>query len=59
VYPPHLYASPLYADRVTLSSGSFAGHTLPLVFDATSNGYAYAVNASDSPGIAPAQLSGV
>jgi hypothetical protein len=42
---PHLYASPLYVDSVTLSIGPLAGKTFSVVFAATSNGFVYAVNA--------------
>jgi Malectin domain len=42
---PHLYASPLYVDSVTLSSGPLSGKTFSVVFAATSNGFVYAVNA--------------
>jgi hypothetical protein len=45
-YLPHLYASPLYVDRVTLTGGDFAGETLHVVYAASSNGFVYAVNAS-------------
>ncbi len=44
-YAPHLYASPLYVDALTLAAGDFAGATVSAVFAATSNGYAYAINA--------------
>jgi hypothetical protein len=42
---PHVYASPLYVDSVTLSSGTFSGKTFSVVYAATSNGFVYAVNA--------------
>jgi hypothetical protein len=45
-YLPHLYASPLYVDRVTMSGGAFAGGTFHVVIAATSNGFVYAVDAS-------------
>jgi Malectin domain len=45
VYPPRMYASPLYVDGVTLSSGNYAGQLISMVVAATSNGYVYAVNA--------------
>jgi hypothetical protein len=45
-YPPHLYASPLYVDRVTMTGGAFAGETFHVVYAASSNGFVYAVNAS-------------
>jgi hypothetical protein len=40
-YPPHLYASPLYVDRLKMTGGTFH-----VVFAASSNGFVYAVNAS-------------
>ncbi len=45
VYPPRMYASPLYVDVVTLSSGIYTGQNVSMVVAATSNGYLYAVNA--------------
>jgi mono/diheme cytochrome c family protein/type 1 glutamine amidotransferase len=44
--PARLYASPLYADRVTLSAGPSKGETFSIVFAASSNGYVYAINAA-------------
>jgi hypothetical protein len=46
---PHIYASPLYVDSVTLSSGALTGKTFSVVFAATSNGFVYAVNAFTTP----------
>ena len=46
-FPPHLYASPLYADHVTMTGGAFAGMTFHTVFAASSNGFVYAVNAGN------------
>jgi hypothetical protein len=47
-YPPHLYASPIYADDLELTGGGdFDGRRLGVVFAATSNGFAYAVNGFD------------
>ncbi|MEH2144692.1 CBM96 family carbohydrate-binding protein [Nostoc sp.] len=43
-YAPHLYATPLYADKVFISTGSLTG-TFNVVFAATNNGDVYAVNA--------------
>ena len=40
-----MYASPLYIDGVTLSSGLYAGQHISMVVAATSNGFVYAVNA--------------
>ncbi len=44
-YPPHIYATPLYVDRVAVTGGTYDGLTLSLVFVATSNAFAYAINA--------------
>ena len=44
-YQPHVYASPLYVDNLTLSAGPNAGSSFSAIFAATSNGYVYAVNA--------------
>ena len=46
VYPPHVYASPLYVDRVTMTADAYAGRTFHVVYAASSNGFVYAVNAS-------------
>jgi DNA-binding beta-propeller fold protein YncE/PKD repeat protein len=51
---PHAYASPLYVDRVTMSSGPYAGQTFSVVLAATSNDFVYAVNASFGPAQVPA-----
>jgi hypothetical protein len=48
-YAPHLYASPLYVDQVTLSTGVNAGQTFDVVIAATNNGFVYAINATDTP----------
>lgn len=54
IYHPHLYASPLYVDRVTVTGGAYAGGTFHVVYAASSNGFVYAVNASrpSAPGVA-------
>src|SRR5689334_3007755 len=52
-YPPHLYASLLYADDVAISAGPQAGARFRTIFAATSNGYAYAVNAFASANPVP------
>ena len=54
--PPRAYASPLYIDKVTLSMGPHRGTTLPVVFAATSNGFVYAVNATETADIAPGTI---
>src|SRR5438270_12293391 len=45
-YPPHLYASPLSVDRVTMTGGAYAGGTFHAVYAASSNCFVYAVNAA-------------
>jgi hypothetical protein len=45
-YPPHLYASPLYVDSVTITAGIYAGLAFHVVYAGSSNGFVYAVNAS-------------
>jgi hypothetical protein len=50
VYPPHLYASPLYVDKVSLTGGPYAGFTFGTVFAATTTGFVYAIKASDTAG---------
>jgi hypothetical protein len=44
-YPPHMYASPLYVDAVTMNGGQYAGVTFHVVYAGSSNGFVYAVNA--------------
>ncbi len=48
-YPPRLYASPLYIDEVRIASATHRG-VFRVVFAATSNGFAYAVNAFEKAG---------
>jgi hypothetical protein len=45
VYPPHAYASPLYADGVLISGGPYGGNRLSVLYVATNNAFAYAINA--------------
>jgi hypothetical protein len=52
-FRPHVYASPLYVDRVTMTAGDYAGETFHVVYAATSNGFVYAVNASRVSGPLP------
>jgi len=52
-YPPHLYASLLYADDVAISAGPHAGSSFRVIFAATSNGYVYAVNGFATAGANP------
>ena len=50
VFAPHLYASPLYIDDVTITSAGFNGVNTSVAIVATSNGDVYAVNAVASSG---------
>jgi hypothetical protein len=50
VFPPHLYATPLYVDAVQITGGDYAGQTFSVVFAATSNDDVYAINAFDVAG---------
>jgi len=45
-YLPHVYASPLYVNQVTMTVDAYAGRTFHVVYAASSNGLVYAVNAS-------------
>ena len=45
-YAPHIYATPLYVDRVCVSGGNYDGLGVRALFTATSSGYAYAIAAS-------------
>ncbi len=53
---PRLFASPLYVDQLTLSSGLNQGKTVSVVFAATDVGYLYAVNATAVDDIAPGTI---
>jgi hypothetical protein len=53
-YHPHLYASPLYVDRVTMTGGEYAGGAFHVVYAASSNAFVYAVNASQESAPGPA-----
>jgi hypothetical protein len=44
-YAPHLYASPLYVDKLALSGGPWDGATVSAIIAATSNAWVYAVSA--------------
>lgn len=59
-YPPRLYATPLYVDRVRLTAGPRAGRTLSVVLAASSNAWVYAIGASasacDGPPVPPGTL---
>lgn len=45
VYAPHLYASPLYVDGLTVSGGDWDGATIRAVIAASSNARIYAISA--------------
>jgi hypothetical protein len=51
MYPPHLYATPLYLDNVPIAAGSYNGRQFSVVFAATTNDFVYAINAFDVPGL--------
>jgi hypothetical protein len=48
-YPARAYASPLYADAMTIRGGIYDGAIASVIYAATSNGYVYAVNAFEAP----------
>jgi hypothetical protein len=50
IYPPHVYASPLYVDKAAITGGPYAGSTFGTVFVATTTGFVYAVKAFDTAG---------
>ncbi len=50
-YPPRLYASPLYVEAVSIAAAPYAKRSLSVVYAATSNGFVYAVNAFEVPGV--------
>lgn len=59
-YPPHLYATPLYAGGVRLAAGPHAGLRLDVVIAASSNAWVYAINANrtacDGTPITPGEI---
>jgi len=54
--PARLYASPLYVDRLTITSGPQRGETFSAVLAATSNGDVYAINAAKAGDVAPGRI---
>src|SRR5882724_7182528 len=54
--PPRLYASPLYVDKVKLSSGAYKGGAFPVIFAASSNGFIYAINAFRTDSVLPGTI---
>ena len=50
---PHVFASSLYVENVTMTAGSFTGGTFNVVYSVTTNGDIYAVSAAPS-GFVPA-----
>ena len=55
-YPARLYASPLYVDGLTIQTKERKGKTFRVVIAATSTGYVYAINATQSNGVAPGAI---
>ncbi|MGQ0383865.1 MAG: c-type cytochrome [Gammaproteobacteria bacterium] len=49
--PPRLYASPLYVDRARIPMGDRSERVLSVIIAASSNGFVYAINASDLTGV--------
>ncbi len=47
-YEPHMYASPLYVDDLSITDGPFEGTRLSIVFATTSNGWVYAISGRDT-----------
>lgn len=52
----HLYASPLYVDRVAITAGEHAGGTFSVVVAASNNGYVYAINAAKAGDVAAGRI---
>ena len=55
-YPARLYASPLFVDGLTIQTKEQKGKTFRVVIAATSTGYVYAINATQSNGVAPGAI---
>jgi outer membrane protein assembly factor BamB len=55
-YPARLYASPLYVDGLKIQTEEHNGKTFRVVIAATSTGYVYAINATQSNGVAPGAI---
>ena len=56
-YDPHLYASPLYVDVLSITDGGpYDGRQFAAVIAATGNGYVYAINAFDANGVAAGSI---
>ncbi|MCL1635099.1 ThuA domain-containing protein [Luteimonas sp. SX5] len=55
-YPPRLYASPLFVDRMRISEGPHRGEIFPAVIAASSNGFVYAINAARTGDVAPGRI---
>ena len=51
-----LYASPLYIDRLAITSGPQTGERHDTVIAASNNGYVYAINAARSGDLAPGRI---
>ncbi len=54
--PPRLYASPLYVDRVAITAGQHRGASFSVIVAASSNGYAYAINAAKAGDVAAGRI---
>jgi len=50
---PRLFASPLFVDRVELSTPAHAGTILPVVYAASGTGYVYGISAGSAEGVSP------
>lgn len=48
---PRLFATPLYVDRVKITTGEYAGREFSVIYASTDVGYVYAINAHDAPGV--------
>jgi hypothetical protein len=55
-YPARLYATPLYVDGLKIQTKEHHNKTFRVVIAAASTGYVYAVNASQSSGVAPGAI---
>ena len=54
--PPRLFASPLYVERVPVAGDAAVAGLRPVVYVASTTGYAYAINAFRSRGVAPGTI---
>ncbi|MES3020302.1 MAG: c-type cytochrome [Pseudomonadota bacterium] len=49
---PRLFATPLYVDRVAITTGAHRGKTFPVIYAASDVGFAYAISAARAHGVA-------